>query len=124
MSHLNETQTYANRLEIIFTRLEVEPGGHKCVAMEGPIKEGEELITTNNTAHLLDAALVAAAQRIDHYEIAGYGTARPYEEKFSRYSAAEMLQQTLDEEGNVKRAQTRLAERNLNFLAMGVDETS
>ena len=117
-SHLKETKNQVSRLESIFKKLDFEPGGHKCVAMEGLIKEGEELMKSGAPPHVLDAALVAAAQRVEHYEIAGYGTARAYAEKLGEYEAADLLQQTLNEEGHANQALTRLAERNLNFLAM------
>lgn len=117
-SHLKETKTHVSRLESIFKALEFEPGGHKCVGMEGLIKEGHELINGDATPQVLDAALVAAAQRVEHYEMAGYGTARAYAEKLGEYKAADVLQQTLNEEGHANQALTRLAERNLNFLAM------
>jgi len=117
-SHLKETHEHLNRLTAIFKALEFEPGGHKCVAMEGLIKEGEELIKSDSPPKVLDAALVGAAQRVEHYEMAGYGTARAYAEKLGEHKAADVLQQTLNEEGHANQALTRLAERSLNFLAM------
>jgi ferritin-like metal-binding protein YciE len=117
-SHLDETRTHVKRLESIFKNLDYEPGGHKCAAMEGLIKEGEDLLNGNVDPQVLDAALVAAAQRIEHYEIAGYGTARAYAEKLGEKEAADLLQETLNEEGHANQTMTRLAERSLNFLAM------
>lgn len=115
--HLNETKTHVSRLDSIFKALEFEPGGHRCSAMEGLIKEGESLIKSDISPKVLDAGLVAAAQRVEHYEIAGYGTARAYAEKLGHHEAADILQQTLNEEGLANQSLTRLAERSLNFLA-------
>ncbi len=117
-SHLKETRNHVNRLESIFSRLDFEPGGHKCAAMEGLIKEGEEIINSDIDANVIDAALVAAAQRVEHYEIAGYGTTRAYAEKLGRTEDADVLQETLNEEGHANQTLTRLAERSLNFVAM------
>ena len=117
-SHLSETRNHLDRLKAIFKALEFEPGGHKCAAMEGLVKEGEELIKSGSPPKVLDAALVGAAQRVEHYEMAGYGTARAYAEKLGEHKAADVLQQTLNEEGHADQTLTRLAERSLNFLAM------
>jgi len=116
--HLKETRTQLQRLETIFKDLDFEPRGHKCAAMEGLIKEADELINSEIDKHVIDAALVAAAQRVEHYEIAGYGTARAYAEKLGRAKDADLLQETLNEEGLANQALTRLAERSLNFIAM------
>lgn len=118
--HLKETRAHVTRLERIFSEMEFAPGGHRCDAMEGLIEEGESLIESDIEPSVLDAALVAAAQRVEHYEMAGYGTARAYAEKLGRHEAADLLQQTLNEEGHANQLLTRLAERSLNFLAMQV----
>ncbi len=115
--HLNETKTHVTRLESIFEGMDFEPGGHRCTAMEGIIKEGTEVINSDTLPKVLDAALVAAAQRVEHYEIAGYGTARAYAEKLGNHEDADVLQKTLEEEGTANRTLTRLAERHINFLA-------
>jgi ferritin-like metal-binding protein YciE len=117
-THLKETRTHVSRLESIFKKLEFEPGGHKCEAMAGLIKEGESFVSSDIEPEVLDAALVAAAQRVEHYEMAGYGTARAFAEKMGDHEAADILQQTLNEEGHANQTLTRLAERSLNFLAM------
>ncbi|QDT04699.1 hypothetical protein K227x_30930 [Rubripirellula lacrimiformis] len=116
--HLSETKTHAKRLESIFADLDFEPGGHKCVAMAGLIEEGEGLINSDIEPHVLDAGLIAAAQRVEHYEMAGYGTARAYADKLGNHDAAEVLQLTLNEEGLANQKLTRLAERKINFLAL------
>ena len=101
-----------------FKSLDFEPGGHKCAAMEGLIKEGAGLMKSDVSPRVLDAALVAAVQRVEHYEMAGYGTARAYAEKLGEHKAADELQKTLNEEGHANQTLTRLAERSINFLAM------
>ncbi len=116
--HLKETQGHVKRLEQIFSDSQFEPGGHKCVAMAGLIKEGEELLKEEIEPQVLDVALIAAAQRVEHYEIAGYGTARAYAEQLGDYKAADLLDETLSEEGRADHKLTRLAERSLNFTAM------
>jgi len=116
--HIAETKKHVERLEGIFKRLDFEPGGHRCAAMEGIIEEGQGLIKSDIEPKVLDAALVAAAQRVEHYEMAGYGTARTYADKLGDHETADMLQKTLDEEGHANQRLTRLAERSINFLAM------
>lgn len=116
--HLKQTRTHVKRLESIFAGLDYQPGGHKCSGMEGLIKEGESLLEGDADSNVLDAALVAASQRVEHYEMAGYGTARAYAEKLGRQKDADLLQETLNEEGLCNQALTRLAERRLNFMAM------
>lgn len=115
--HLAETKTQVERLEKIFAKLEFQPGGHKCEAMAGLIEEGSELLNSEIEPEVLDAALIAASQRIEHYEMAGYGSARAFAEQLGEHEAADVLQKTLDEEGNANRLLTRLAERSINFLA-------
>ncbi|MCO8121704.1 ferritin-like domain-containing protein [Stieleria sp. TO1_6] len=115
--HREETTQHLERLESIFKELEFQPGGHRCMAMEGIINEGEELMKSDIEPHVLDAALISSAQRVEHYEIAAYGTARAFADKLGNHSAADLLQQTLDEEGRTNRDLSRLAERSINFLA-------
>ncbi|MCA9261422.1 MAG: ferritin-like domain-containing protein [Planctomycetales bacterium] len=118
--HMEETRHQVERLEKVFAGLDFEPGGHKCAAMEGLIKEGKSLLSSEIEPHVLDAAIVAASQRIEHYEMAGYGVARTYAEKLGYQQAADLLQETLNEEGLANQKLTRLAERKLNFLAMSM----
>ncbi len=118
--HITETKRHVERLEKIFETLEFQPGGHRCLAMEGILKEGEELMTSEIEPNVLDAALVSMAQRMEHYEMAAYGTARAFAEKLGDHTAAKLLQETLDEEGCKNRDLTRLAERSINFLATKV----
>ncbi len=118
--HLQVTKNQIKRLEQIFKGMDFKPGGHKCAAMEGLVEEAKELISSDIDPHVLDAGLVAAAQRVEHYEMAGYGTARSYAEKLGRQSDADLLQMTLNEEGLCDQSLTRLAERRLNFVAMTI----
>lgn len=119
--HLKETKEHVARLEKIFKSLDFKPGGHKCNGMEGLIKEGEEIIKEDMPADVRDAALVAAAQRVEHYEIAGYGVAAAYAEKLGHQEHADLLVETLEEEGLTDRKLSRLATRSLNFFALAAD---
>ena len=110
-SHLDETRTQKQRLEQIFSEIGTTPQGETCKAMEGLIKEGEQVIQANGDPKVKDAALIAAAQRVEHYEMAGYGTVRTYANELGFSNAKSLLQRTLDEEGN--------ADKKLNSLAEG-----
>ncbi len=117
-SHLEETRKQLSRIEKIMEGTEFSPRGSRCKGMEGLIEEGSDIIKKPDIEpDVLDAALIAAAQRIEHYEMAGYGVARTYAEKLGRYDAADLLQKTLDEEGAADRELSRLAERRINFEA-------
>lgn len=122
-AHLQETKAQIKRLEQIFKTLDVQPGGQRCVGMKGLLEEGAKLLNSDTPAEVLDAALVAAAQRVEHYEMAGYGTARTYAEKLGDYESADLLQQTLNEEGHANQLLTRLAERSINFMAMDTSDS-
>jgi len=121
--HLVETKKQADRLEKILKSLDAKPGGQKCAGMEGLIEEGEHMIDSNADPRVRDAGLIAAAQRVEHYEMAGYGTARAYAEKLGEYDAVKLLTQTLEEEGATDRKLTQLAEHNINFLAFTADKS-
>jgi len=110
-NHLDETRTQKQRLEQIFSEIGTSPEGETCKAMEGLIKEGEQVIQANGDPKVKDAALIAAAQRVEHYEMAGYGTVRTYANELGFSNAKSLLQRTLDEEGN--------ADKKLNSLAEG-----
>ena len=97
-SHLKETKGQVARLEQVFASLDVRPRGKKCKAMEGLVEEGAELMEEDADADVMDAGLIAAAQRVEHYEMAGYGTARAFAEHLGNAKVARLLQQTLDEE--------------------------
>lgn len=118
--HLEETKEHIKRIESIFENLDFEPGGHKCKGAEGLIEEAKGVLGQGFDESVQDAALIAAAQRLEHYEMAGYGVARTYAEKLGRSEDADLLQKTLEDEGAADRRLTRLAERRLNFEAMAV----
>jgi ferritin-like metal-binding protein YciE len=114
--HLEQTKKQAERIEQIFESqgLNGSPKGKKCIGMEGLIKEGEEVMKEDMEADVLDAGLIAAAQKVEHYEIASYGTARTYAQTLGYNQAARMLQQTLDEEARTNEKLTALAESHIN----------
>ena len=116
--HLKQTRQQKKRIEAIADAQGWGAQGHRCVGMEGLIKEGEDLIKEDLPPEVMDAAIIGAAQRVEHYEIAAYGTARTHAEKLGLTDAADQLQVTLDEEGKADRLMTRLAERSINFQAM------
>lgn len=118
--HQQQTQEHVSRLEQIFQDLNAQPGGEKCEGMEGLIEEGEEFVTADGEKAVKDAALIAAAQRVEHYEIAGYGTARTYAQHLGNDKARDLLQQTLDEESQTNEELTHLAEQgaHINEMAM------
>jgi ferritin-like metal-binding protein YciE len=108
--HLDQTRSHVERLEQIFTNLDASPKGKKCRAMEGLIEEGEELMEEDGSPEVLDAGLISAAQKVEHYEMAGYGCVRTYAQLLGDEEAAGLLQQTLDEEGQADKKLTELAE--------------
>ncbi len=115
--HLQETETHVQRLEEIFRELQVSPRGKKCVGMEGLVEEGKEVMKEDAADWVLDAALIGAAQRVEHYEIAAYGTARDHAEKLGLYPLAQLLQETLNEEGAADKKLTEIAANSVNALA-------
>ena len=118
-NHERMTRDHVQRLDTIAADLGVELKGHKCKGIEGIIAEGEELINGKGDASVRDAGLIGAAQRIEHYEIAGYGTARTYARRLGNDRAVEALQKTLDEESRTDENLTRIAESFVNRDAMG-----
>jgi ferritin-like metal-binding protein YciE len=116
-SHLAETRQQKKRLIEAFELLGHEPGGETCEAMQGLVSEGEEVISLEGEREVKDAALIAAAQRVEHYEIAGYGCARTFAHRIGRNDVAALLQHTLDEEAAANDKLTEIAERGVNQLA-------
>jgi ferritin-like metal-binding protein YciE len=112
-THLKETEGHVHRLEKIFKKLGEDAGGKTCKAMEGLIKEGKETINEDATPAVKDAALIAAAQRVEHYEMAGYGTVRTYASLMGHSDASKLLQATLNEEGATDKKLTA-ASKKLN----------
>lgn len=116
-THLKQTKEHASRLENILAALDQTTRGPKCKGMEGVIKEGAEVIEEEADDEVRDAALIAAAQRVEHYEMAGYGTARTYAELLGDKAGAKILQTTLDEEAETDEKLTKLAESSINVAA-------
>ena len=112
--HLRQTQEHVSRLERIFSDLNESPKGHTCEGMKGLVKEGQEMIKMKGAPEVLDAGLIAAAQRVEHYEIAGYGTVRTYAELLGREEHARLLERTLQEEEETDELLTQLAESHIN----------
>ena len=123
--HLRETEAQVERLERIFQSLGQAPRGKKCKGMEGLIEEGKEILEEDGAPEVIDAALIAAAQRVEHYEIAAYGCLRTFAQLLGRDDAVKLLEQTLAEEEATDKALTALGEGGINQAAVaagGEDE--
>ncbi len=116
-THLEETKEHAARLERILKSHDESTRGPKCKGMEGLIKEGQEMIEEDADEEVRDAGLISAAQRVEHYEMAGYGCARTYAELLGDKAGAKLLQKTLDEEGATDKKLTKLALSTINVAA-------
>jgi ferritin-like metal-binding protein YciE len=112
--HHSETEGQIERLEQVFELIEEKPQGKKCAAIEGILEEGQEIIKEYKGSPALDAGLVSAAQAVEHYEIARYGTLRTWAEELGLDQAMKLLQQTLDQEEATDPALTELAEAVVN----------
>ena len=118
--HLKQTEEHVRRVERVCNNLEIKPRGKKCVGMEGLIEEGKEIMQEDAEADVMDAGLIGAAQKVEHYEIASYGTARTHAEQLGYADAARELQRILDEESQANELLTRIAESMVNAeAAMG-----
>jgi ferritin-like metal-binding protein YciE len=115
--HLDQTRTQAARLEQIFQHLGKSAERQTCDAIKGIVKEGSEMVQAKGDPDVKDAALIAAAQRVEHYEMAGYGSARTFAERLGHREAAGLLQQTLNEEGATDHLLTQIAEQSVNVKA-------
>jgi ferritin-like metal-binding protein YciE len=115
--HLKQTKEHATRLEKILTTHDESTRGPKCEGMEGLLKEGDEMIKEDAEEEVRDAGLIAAAQRVEHYEMAGYGCARTYAELLGDSNGAQLLQTTLTEESDTDKKLTKLAESVINVAA-------
>jgi len=122
--HLGQTEGQVNRLEKIFKGLGEKPTGKTCKAMKGLVEEGKEIIEEDGDGSVLDAALIGAAQKVEHYEIASYGTARTFASMLGEDDAMELLQETLDEEAATDKKLTALAESLVNPEASQAEEKS
>lgn len=108
--HTKETEGHVDRLEKIGKSLGIKLKGKKCHAMEGLVEEGKEILEEDGNSGVIDAALIGAAQRVEHYEIAAYGTVRAIAQQLGHNEAVRLLQQTLDEEGATDKKLTSIAE--------------
>jgi len=115
--HLSQTEGHVERLEQISAELESSPRGKKCVGMEGLVEEGNEIIQEDMDPDVRDAGLIAAAQKVEHYEIASYGALRTWAQQLGHDNAARLLQETLDEEGEANKKLTAIAESHVNMEA-------
>ena len=109
--HLEQTKEHVARLEQIFESIGESAKGKKCLGMEGLVKEGAEIMDEDFDSDVMDAALTSAAQRVEHYEIAAYGTVRDYAELLNQREQASLLQETLDEEKETDRRLTELSKK-------------
>ena len=116
-THREETQGQIERLEQVFEMIGKRPQAKTCEAMKGLVAEGDEVISAQGDPSVKDAALIAAAQRVEHYEIAGYGTARTFAQQLGKSDAARLLQETLDEEADTDKKLTELAVTTINIDA-------
>ncbi len=116
--HLEQTKEHVERLDEIFGRLDEKPTGKTCEAMKGLIEEGSEMLEKDGEESVIDAGLIGAAQRVEHYEIAAYGTVRTFADLLGEKNAAELLEQTLEEEGETNKTLSELAEGIVNEKAL------
>ena len=120
-NHLEQTKEHVERLNEIFDRLDEKPTGKTCQAMKGLIEEGSEMLEEEGEKSVIDAGLIGAAQRVEHYEIASYGTVRTFANLLGEEEAADLLQETLDEEGETDKELSALAEGIVNEEALTED---
>ena len=116
--HLEETTIQRERLERVAELLEITPKGKKCVAMEGLVEEAEEMISEVKDQDVLEAGLIAAAQKVEHYEIASYGTACTFAKMLGNKEVLQLLRETLEEEKATDQKLTQIAESKVNEKAM------
>ena len=116
-THLMQTENQLKRLEQVFQVHGLKPERHTCKAMQGIIAEGEETMTTRASKEVMDAALIAAAQRVEHYEMAGYGTVCTYAEELGDAEGARLLKQTMGEEEQTDKLLSQLAKSAINMRA-------
>lgn len=117
-THLRDTEKQVDRLEQIFNDLGTKAQGKKCLGMEGLIEEAKELLQEDVDEAVLDAGLIAAAQKVEHYEMAAYGCLKTYARLLGNDTAVKLLEQTLSEEKNADQLLTEIAERSINVEAM------
>jgi len=122
--HLEQTRMHAQRIEELCNDLNIKPRGKKCIGMQGLIEEGKEVLQSDADPEPLQAALIGTAQRVEHYEIAAYGTARAHARQLGYLKAVDLLTQTLEEEKQTDRTLTQLAENRINVKAAMGSEAS
>ncbi len=115
--HLDTTRKQKQRLDQIFSNISEQPTGKKCFGMEGILREGDEVMNKGYTGATKDAALIAAAQKAEHYEIAGYGTVATFADELGNSQASRLLKETLGEEEDVNKKLTKIAESKVNLKA-------
>ena len=115
--HLKQTRKHVERLETICQKLDISPKGKKCVGMQGLIEEGTEMLNSKGESEPLEAGVIGAAQRVEHYEIAAYGTARAHARQLGFMEIADLLDQTLTEEKQANDKLTYIAENRINVQA-------
>jgi ferritin-like metal-binding protein YciE len=120
--HLEQTRDQVGRLEQVFKDLDEKPKGKTCQGMKGLVEEGSEILEQDGEESVLDAGLIAGAQKVEHYEIATYGTLRTWANLLGQDDAAELLQETLDEEGDTDKRLNELAEEIVNPEALSESE--
>ncbi len=116
--HLRQTESHVERLEQIFAELDESPKGKTCHGMKGLIEEGSEILKEEGEDSVLDAGIIVAAQKVEHYEMAAYGSARTFARLLGQEKAAELLQTTLDEESETNESLNQLAENMVNPEAL------
>jgi ferritin-like metal-binding protein YciE len=114
--HLNITKQQISRLDSIFNKLDEEPSGESCKGMKGVIKEGDDLVSKADDPAVRDASIITSAQRVEHYEIAGYGTVKTYARQLGKNEFAKILEQILNEEKEADQKLNQIAE-NVNIEA-------
>src|SRR6201997_408123 len=117
--HLEQTKGHVGRLDRVFRELAAKPSGETCEAMKGLVKQGEQFVEAKGEPSVRDAGLIGAAQRVEHYEMAGYGTARTLAKRLGLNEIAETLQKTLEEERAADEKLTTVAESDVNLTASG-----
>jgi len=116
--HFEQTKSHVKRLEQVFEELDEKPKGKTCHAMKGLVQEGSEILQQDGEESILDAGIIVAAQKVEHYEIAGYGSVRTFAHLLGQNKAAELLQTTLDEESETNEVLNRLAGSIINPEAL------
>lgn len=116
-NHLQETESHVERVEQIFSMLDKEPRGKKCEGMQGIIKEAQELMTEADEGVMMDATIISAAQKAEHYEISSYGTLRTFAQTIGLNEAVSVLESILEEEKNADRILTEVATSAVNIDA-------